>query len=264
MMVSTAAPNIILFGETGTGKSSIVNMLAEADVAGMSSGATGCTFHSQRYTIDIGGSNYNIYDTAGLDEGDQGKVPKDEALVQLYKLLCSLESGVSLLIFCMRAPRLKGSAPGNWRFFQEIICQGKVNIALIVTGLELEDPMDGWWVRNKGAFQTHQISPLGFACITATRGRPRKAGGYSLDDEFEESKEKVRRLILNTCLEVPWKMERVDWFREVVVKTYETSCLGLIKKEHRDSHKPVILQLVNRCGLSQDEAHILAAKLQNA
>jgi len=46
-------PNIIVFGETGTGKSSIINMLEGRSIAGVSSGASGCTFYSCPYEVKL-------------------------------------------------------------------------------------------------------------------------------------------------------------------------------------------------------------------
>lgn len=52
-------PNIIIFGETGTGKSSVINMLDGRLIADVSSGASGCTFHSSPYEVKLKSSgNY--------------------------------------------------------------------------------------------------------------------------------------------------------------------------------------------------------------
>lgn len=136
--------NVVIFGETGVGKSSIVNMLSAKDVAKTSNGTKGCTFHSTAYDIDVLGRPMTLHDTAGLDEGEAGHIPKAEAIVQLYKLIRSLSDGVSLLMFVMRAPRIKDSAAKNWQFFSKIICQGQVPAVIVVTGLELEEDMDKW------------------------------------------------------------------------------------------------------------------------
>ncbi|KAF8970952.1 P-loop containing nucleoside triphosphate hydrolase protein [Flammula alnicola] len=122
--------NIIVFGESGAGKSSIVNMLVGSDVAKISSLATGCTFESNPYDFNIEDVLFKIHDTAGLDEGEAGRVPKIEAIVQLWKLLRDLKDGVSLLIFCMRAPRMKDSPKNNWSLFHDILCQKKVPIVI--------------------------------------------------------------------------------------------------------------------------------------
>ena len=43
--------NIVIFGETGTGKSSLINMLSNSQMAEVSNLAVGCTFQSNPYPI---------------------------------------------------------------------------------------------------------------------------------------------------------------------------------------------------------------------
>ncbi|KAJ3521888.1 hypothetical protein NMY22_g12126 [Coprinellus aureogranulatus] len=119
--------NIVLFGETGGGKSPIINMLMGSDVAATSSSGDGCTLKSTAYRGTIGDQVYTFWDTAGLDEADIGKVPDMKAVANLYHLLRKLEGGVSLLVFCMRKPKNAWmAARQNWELFKHVICQDKV------------------------------------------------------------------------------------------------------------------------------------------
>src|SRR5258706_15773249 len=93
--------NVILFGESGSGKSSLVNMIVGKNVAKVSGSADGCTFKNEAFPAAINGTTFMIYDTAGLNEGDQGRVPHWNAIEELYTLIRQLDS-VSLLIYCMR------------------------------------------------------------------------------------------------------------------------------------------------------------------
>jgi hypothetical protein len=257
-------PNIVLFGGSGSGKSSIINMLAERPVAAVSSSVYGCTFTSARYVVDIMGSPYNIYDTAGLDEGDTGTVPKTEAIVQLFRLLKSLDTGVNLLVFVMRGPRIKDAAYKNWRLFSEIICRGNVPVVIAITGLENEPVMDEWWWRNKGAFQQYGMHPNGVGCITASRG-PSRTHGHVFDEEYEESKQKMRTLMRHG-LTYPWKVQPVEWFSTIVHVTYESRACRKAK-EHRTVETvvgPGIKELVNRCEMTQEEARQLGNMLSQA
>ncbi|KAF8830347.1 hypothetical protein HHX47_DHR2000506 [Lentinula edodes] len=72
--------NIILFGSTGCGKSSIVNMLLGREATLMSSGALGYTFENKSYSVTIQRQEYRLYDTTGLDEGTVGTVVSKDAL----------------------------------------------------------------------------------------------------------------------------------------------------------------------------------------
>jgi hypothetical protein len=261
-------PNIIFFGESGSGKSSIINMIAGSSVAVVSSSVHGCTFTSARYAVNIEGSQFNLYDTAGLDEGDAGTVPKNDAIIQLFRLLKSLDTGINLLVFCMRGPRIKDAAHKNWRLFHEVICRNQVPIIIAITGLEQEEVMDEWWVRNKGAFQQYGMYPQGVGCITATRGKRSKSGAYRFEEEYEESREKMCRLLRGYHLDTSWRMEPIEWFTTVVNVTYSSgNCPWDRMKEHKSVETvvgPGIRQLVNRCEMTEEEAKHLGEMLTTA
>jgi len=175
---------IILFGESGVGKSSIVNMIAQCDIAKVSHNESGCTLQATPYYVALEERDgvikeFVIYDTVGFNEDGDGAVENSNAIANLFSLLKSLQAGVSLLIFCMRGPRKNDTVHKNWRLFHEIICREKVPIILAITGLEdWEDGhMDKWWLKNRGEFEKDNIIPNDVACITAIRGIRLKSGG---------------------------------------------------------------------------------------
>ncbi|KAF9003089.1 hypothetical protein BDQ17DRAFT_1356631 [Cyathus striatus] len=263
--------NIILFGGTGAGKSSIVNMLAGTPcLADISSSADSCTLKSKPYDIAHCGISYRIHDTAGLDEGEAGRVPTSEAIIQLYQLLENLSDGVSLLIFCMRAPRIKDSAHKNWRLFHEVMCKKRVPICITITGLEQEENMDSWWMTNKGAFQKYDMIPCGVACITAIQGRLNRDGRtHKFDDEFKESKDKMWNMIQTHSLASPWKSdEPVEWFADFVSITYGPSNLSNCWTPEEYRHVERVLgsafkEMEERCGFSREEVDRLVERLKS-
>ncbi|KAJ3934302.1 MAG: hypothetical protein NXY57DRAFT_1036920 [Lentinula lateritia] len=117
-MLSPSAPllpspfNIILFGSTGCGKSSIVNI------------------------VTIKRQEYCLYDTTGLDEGTVGTVVSKDALVKLYHLLHDLQGGISLLVYCMWGSRITETLEQNYNIFYDGFCRKAVPIVIVVTGLE--------------------------------------------------------------------------------------------------------------------------------
>jgi len=208
--------NIIVFGETGAGKSSIVNMLVGSEVAPISSKAVGCTFQSASYFANIGGSEFTLHDTVGLGESEKGTVPAKDAVVNLYSLIRSLDDGVSLLIYCVRGPRVKHDTVKNYTMFYEVFCQKQVPVVIVVTGLENEEPtMESWWVENEASYTKAGMSFWGHACITATRGKSDRFRA-----EYKESAKSVKELIQRSCRSSPWKMERTSWFSTVVKSTW--------------------------------------------
>lgn len=259
-----APPNIVLFGETGAGKSSVVNLLAGANVASTSSGSIGCTFKSTAYNVSVDGTMFKLHDTAGLDEGQGGGIVKQHAILQLYELLRKLNEGVNLLIFCMRGPRIKESVFRNWQLFWDIICQRRVPILLAITGLENEEDMDAWWGRNQEHFKRYQIYPSSVACITATRGRRRPDGSFNFDREYAESLEKLRKAIFAIYRIDAWKVGRVEWLKKIVETSYASGKEGVEEiKTSRTVLGSATNELINRGLMDREEAEELAWLLRD-
>lgn len=259
MMTESSAPNIVFFGAAGSGKSSIINMLYGRQVAAVSSGLGGCTFEAALYPVIIRGTPFNLYDTAGFNEGETGRISNNEAVIQLFQLLRNLKTGVSLLVFCMRGPRIQDVTPKNWRLFYEIICDKKVPILIAITGLENEEPsMDDWWFRNKGSFEKHSMSPNGVACITAVRGNALTSGGYQLDEEYAESRLKMANLLRMYHLKTPWKVQLIEWFSMIIKGKWWWWVFGW------SPEKEGIKELVRRCGMTAEEALKLGQMLSKA
>ncbi|EIW86101.1 hypothetical protein CONPUDRAFT_68706 [Coniophora puteana RWD-64-598 SS2] len=136
--------NVIIFGESGVGKSSLINMLSgDANAsAAVSNQALGCTFETEPYQVTIDERNYVLWDTAGLNEGSKGSVTAHEACEKLVDLLKQLKGGVHLLMYVVRGTRLRSIVKINYDIFQRVVFRGQVPIVLVATGLENEDRME--------------------------------------------------------------------------------------------------------------------------
>ncbi|KAG2097971.1 uncharacterized protein F5147DRAFT_656209 [Suillus discolor] len=83
--------NIGIFGETGAGKSSLVNLVAGTPTGLTSCDATGCITESNVHDVLIQNETLKLkvklFDTVGLGEGPEGTVPDKDAARILKKLL---------------------------------------------------------------------------------------------------------------------------------------------------------------------------------
>ncbi|OJA18652.1 hypothetical protein AZE42_11681 [Rhizopogon vesiculosus] len=199
--IPSSPVNVIVFGESGVGKSSIINMLMGEPVAAVSNQAVGCTYASNKFRATIAGKEVMLYDTAGLNEAEAGTVSPEQAIRNLRSLVKDLKT-VNLLVYCIRGTRFRKIVADNYKIFCNTICGGdrKVPVVLVITGLENEETIDDWWKDNEADFDEMKFH--GHACITAIRGRALKDdSGYIFEDLYDASKEKVMKLLVDHAFE---------------------------------------------------------------
>ncbi|KAG1852205.1 P-loop containing nucleoside triphosphate hydrolase protein [Suillus subluteus] len=245
--------NIVLFGQIGAGKSSLVNLMAGENVARTSSDIRSCTLHWQEYPFKFDGKSYNVFDTVGLEEPRLGIPQYLDAVENVYTLIQNLErrGGIDLLLFCMRAGRVTSTVQSNYRLFHEFLCDKKVPIVVVITYLENEDgEMDNWWKRNKYAFDGRKIYVAGHACITAIRG--------NYPERYEESRATICKLVAASGQREAWKGGDSTF----VLFVRELTGL-LVRKEKSRMRKNMVSCLTKRCGLSPDVAKRLADRIKN-
>jgi len=215
--------NIVIFGETGSGKSSIVNMLLGRKVAEVSDAAVGCTFHFQRYKS----KEYTFYDTVGLSEGSRGSLSSKQALSNLIKLLKSLEDGVSLLIFVVEKGRIKTTLEENYKLFVNTICMKKVPVILVITHCEQELVVGQWWEENKKHFDNYGMTFEDTVCGCASTGEgllPIFAN--TMKSRYDDTKLEIYKSIGNNYLAKPWKMSSWPmWLSQILKKVWNLLCL---------------------------------------
>ena len=191
-------------------------MLSGGSEATVSSTAKGQTFRHDCYEKVIRGHCINVFDTVGLREGKKGRVPAAKAIEGLYRLMRGLDDGVSLLVYVVRGPRLSDSIRKNYELFYEIFCQRKVPIVLVITGLEHEEDMYGWWGRNEAAYRDEKMMFADVACVTATTKGKRNL----FAKEYEESQKKVEELVLGQCFKTTWlppRRGKASWLAALLV-----------------------------------------------
>lgn len=214
-------------------------MIAGKDCAKTSDAATGCTFASTSYDVDLpDGLALKIWDTAGLREAASGEVDFKKAVSNIYELTRVLD-GVHLLVYCIRG-EITDRTVQNYEMFNTF-CDGKVPIAIVITGLENRGNIDTWWGENTAAFNRAGMEILDHVCVATLRLQGR-------DEDYAAWTATVRGMISKRCLLTPWVVEKDRWFVSAVAKLTEVSFDGL-----SNGSKKLYQGLINN-GFSKEEA----------
>ncbi|KAG1902388.1 P-loop containing nucleoside triphosphate hydrolase protein [Suillus fuscotomentosus] len=246
--------NIVLFGQGGAGKSSLINLIAGMNVAETSSDLSRCTLKWEEYPIKFDGASYNIFDTVGLEEPQLGIPQYLDAVENAHGLIHKLEEqgGIDLLMFCMRAGRLTATLQNNYRLFNEFLCEKKVPIVIVITYLENEvGEMDDWWKRNQDTFRHQEFYVDGHACITAIRG--------NCPERHEQSRTTIRKLVKEFTADGQKRAWRGG---DNLFVSLMQKMRGLVLGKSRSKKDNIAPRLTKRCGLSPDVAKQLADRIK--
>ena len=169
---------------------------------------------STRYDIPFDDMSFAIFDTIGLEKSQMGINGYLKAIENAYELIVKLGAagGIHLILFCVRRRRITATTLSNYRLFCECLCNTKVPIALVFTGLEREVEMEDWWMRNKTYIEHHGIRSDGHACIPTTiqDETPRE------DLKYTESQQRICELMKTCALEdEAFLPELHSWFAKL-------------------------------------------------
>jgi hypothetical protein len=182
-----------------------------------------------------------------------------DALVKAHALIASLnaQGGIHGLLFCVRGGRISETAQKNYRLFHEFLCQGKVPLALVMTGLEGETgDMDDWWTRNKDHVNKCGISSFTHVCITTTMGYK---GVYT--DRYSESRKKVRDMLRELGNGVGCPLDTSSWFARFCKKLRAFLTPGKVARVGPSRDK-MLRMLTSRCQIPKDDAKELLQRIE--
>ncbi|KAH7889067.1 hypothetical protein F5I97DRAFT_1804005, partial [Phlebopus sp. FC_14] len=210
--------NIVLFGETCVGKSSVINMIAGHNVVRQTypSGPKH-PFEFEEYELVGGDRKYHIYDVTGVCEGFDGLVHPDQVDENLTNLERELVKAgrIHLLLHCIRGPRFRRAWLKNHQIFHSTIFRKQVPIAVIVTGLENhEEDMEQWWGTN-GRELLRQMHFDAHACVTTLDAN--RVDSPVLKLRCAESRKTIISLITKTYSHPgqDWRAHQNPWLAAV-------------------------------------------------
>ena len=188
-------PNVVIFGEAGVGKSSLINLIIGQDQVQTSSDARPCTGHIHGYNVTIDRRPFKIWDTVGLDGG--GWISARLAAWNLKLFLSQMlkRNELGLLVYCVRASRVTATIRRHYETFYSQVCgESTVPIVIVLNGCERQD-MDSWWEENGHGYSNFAFR--GHACTTTLPNTPNDT---TLQDRRAYSRRVVHRLISQHCL----------------------------------------------------------------
>ncbi|KAF8135626.1 P-loop containing nucleoside triphosphate hydrolase protein [Boletus edulis] len=163
--------NVIFIGETGSGKSSVINLIIGHDHAAVTPDAQPCTSAFASYEVSFEGRNYRLWDTPGLNKpsGLGRFLRRRSSTVESLKRFLQerhRHGEVNLLVLCVRGSRATSAMSKAYKSF----CHATRRIApvvIAVTYLERAQPtMDAWWQENERRFGDLGLVFEGHACLT--------------------------------------------------------------------------------------------------
>lgn len=193
---------VVVFGKTGAGVSSLVNLIAGSEVAQCHADTRPCTQQTKSYTTALADKQFCVYDIPGYG----GCLPDTEITGIIQDI--ENEKRIDLLVYCLRKKR-NTMMPDAIREIRRAVPQ-PVPIVAVVTELERqEDSMESWWttssetgrLKNGEALEKMGLKFDEHACVTTL-----SAEDVTRNEGFSErrlrSQEAVRGILVGRCKEV--------------------------------------------------------------
>lgn len=245
----------ILFGESGVGKSSIVNLVVGDSVAEVSSGINSCTLKYRSYKINTGMHQFLVWDTVGFNGTEIGHDVCGQAIENAVRLIHDIhkQGGVDLLVFCKKYGRLSASELNNFRLFQEFLCEGQIPVAFIITHLEFQNPMEKWWeVNGEGLLRACNLKTgavAGHACITSLALDD--AQDQKLHDKLSQSRQSIQTMLEDSIsYGSAFNKNEGVW-----VMSFLRKFVGMVRVGRPPRREKITAKnLVDRCGLTKEQA----------
>jgi GTPase SAR1 family protein len=247
-------PNIIIFGSSGTGKSSLINMIIGDRIAETSDRSIGCTMDSSCYSFE----KVNVWDTAGLNEGEKhSAVVSTSAISKLWRLMTNCSGGIILIIMTMIPPRVIDSTKINYDIFSRKLLP-EVPCILVVTKCERsgpDDKLNDWKLKNYHDIINSLENVKDIVCVCTKF----PIGSFpNIIEDYIFSRRLIDISILNNKLNHPFVPNNVMSFILSFLKRMINYIVSFVTDTDIFALSTELYEIMRKLGLSDSEAKRLS------
>ncbi|KAG0587040.1 hypothetical protein KC19_2G136300 [Ceratodon purpureus] len=133
-----SSEKVILFGRTGSGKSTTAQMLTkghldpDATIFKADSSARGVTSEIER----ADGRGWHVTDTPGFGETKSGTVSSKQATDIITKFIGNIGGNYSHYVYVVKKDRVDTFDERLWKFYKKVFVGAETNFSVVVTGCE--------------------------------------------------------------------------------------------------------------------------------
>ena len=132
-----SSEKVILFGRTGSGKSTIAQMLTVGRLDPNYNGKFKASSSARGVTSDIyreEGRGWHVTDTPGFGEAKEGTVSTKDATEKLKSFVIGTCGIYSHFLYVVKKGRMNVYDTRLWQFFTKVFAQAEANFSVVVTG----------------------------------------------------------------------------------------------------------------------------------
>ncbi|KAG1904893.1 uncharacterized protein F5891DRAFT_944579, partial [Suillus fuscotomentosus] len=137
--------NVVIYRQTGAGKSSLINLIARTQKV-PTSDAEGCFTEFVLFLLQgrLSHRLQRVFDTIGIEESGLEKKRYHAAVANAYRFVKTLdaEDGVDLLLFCVRACRITTALR---EITDSLMDSSHKKVPIVIAATNLEQRMEDWW-----------------------------------------------------------------------------------------------------------------------
>ncbi|KAN0090973.1 hypothetical protein V8E55_004539 [Tylopilus felleus] len=167
--------HVVFIGETGSGKSSVINLIAGRNLAEVSPDVQPCTGNFAHYDVPLAIEGRpgmcRLWDTPGLNKASGlGRLFRRNTTVASVRRFLQerYRSGeLDLLVFCVQGNRASNAIARAYDTFCRPTRRIAAPVVIAITHLERQQPtMEAWWQHNERGLVDLGLVFDGYACLT--------------------------------------------------------------------------------------------------